>query len=147
MLYLFALASILIDQASKFLITSGFWLNGRIDIFSDFLYLQSTKNSWVAFSFPIEWILLKVLTVVLITWIIIFYYRYEWQKEVTAVKIGYGLVIGGAISNAIERIFVGHVVDFIWVKYFAIFNLADVSITIWAILLLLIYSGLWNKQK
>ena len=47
--------------------------------------------------------------------------------------------MAGAISHAYERIFVGHVIDFIAVQYFAIFNFADIFISIGAALLFIAY--------
>lgn len=51
------------------------------------------------------------------------------------------LILGGAVGNVIDRLRIGHVVDFIhahWKSaYFAAFNLADAAITIGAGMLLL----------
>lgn len=49
-------------------------------------------------------------------------------------------ILAGAIGNGIERVFHGYVVDFISLKYFAVFNIADTWISIGACLILfLIY--------
>ncbi|MDD3301955.1 MAG: signal peptidase II [Candidatus Gracilibacteria bacterium] len=40
------------------------------------------------------------------------------------------LIISGALGNAWERVFLGRVTDFIGVKYFSVFNLADTYITL-----------------
>lgn len=50
---------------------------------------------------------------------------------------GLGLMLGGAVGNLIDRALNGEVVDFIHFPHFAAFNVADSSITIGAILLLL----------
>ncbi|MDO8556563.1 MAG: signal peptidase II [Nanoarchaeota archaeon] len=52
--------------------------------------------------------------------------------------IAYPFIVGGALSNLIDRILYGHVIDFIHMPYwksFPVFNLADVSITIGGVLL------------
>jgi signal peptidase II len=48
-----------------------------------------------------------------------------------------GLICGGALGNAIDRIRVGYVIDFVYVKLinFAIFNVADSCIVVGGILL------------
>lgn len=51
--------------------------------------------------------------------------------------IGYGLIIGGGIGNAIERISVARVTDFLHVPFFANCNIADVGISLGVILLIL----------
>lgn len=51
------------------------------------------------------------------------------------------LIMGGALGNVIDRILLGHVIDFIHVHYqqwyFPAFNVADSSITVGAALLIL----------
>lgn len=52
-----------------------------------------------------------------------------------------GLLLGGITGNLLDRIFqppsplLGHVIDFFALKYFAVFNIADVCITVAAVLI------------
>ena len=64
-------------------------------------------------------------------------------------KIALGLILGGTISNAIDRLVFGGVRDFIYLKFmnFAIFNIADMAITIGAILLGVSIIFLREKEK
>lgn len=59
-------------------------------------------------------------------------------------RAGISLILGGAVGNLIDRLLLGHVVDFIQLHYggwfFPAFNIADASITIGAMLLL---GGSW----
>lgn len=55
-----------------------------------------------------------------------------------------GLQLGGAVGNLIDRITIGHVVDFISVGNFAVFNVADSSITLGVIVLIL---GVWLQER
>lgn len=48
---------------------------------------------------------------------------------------GLGLVLGGAAGNLLDRLRLGHVVDFIDVHFWPVFNIADVTITVGAILI------------
>ena len=56
-------------------------------------------------------------------------------------RVGFALVIGGAIGNLIDRVRLGHVIDYILfhtpVWSFAVFNLADAFITVGAMLVVL----------
>jgi signal peptidase II len=54
-------------------------------------------------------------------------------------QIGYGLILGGALGNGIDRFVSGHVVDFLDFRLiqFPVFNLADVSINIGIVCLLI----------
>lgn len=129
---------IFLDQLSKYTF-EHFFSTEKIHILGDFFFLSFVKNTGVAFSFPIECIILKILTIALI-WVIFYYYMYhEPYKNLPLTKISYMLILSGAISNGLERVFVGSVTDFIWVKYFAIFNFADIFISVGAFLLFVTY--------
>ncbi len=141
MFYLITISWILIDIISKYM--ANIYLQEKINIFWDFIYLQFIKNPWIAFWIKVNPIFLKIITIILI--IAIFYY-YRHEKKTIKDKlldISFWLILAWAIWNAIERIFNPWVVDFIWVKYFAIFNLADSYITIWW----LIYIYIMCKYK
>lgn len=62
--------------------------------------------------------------------------------------IGLSLVLGGAVGNLVDRLWLGHVVDFLDVYYGAAhwpaFNVADSAITVGAALLVL---GMWRKEQ
>ena len=68
-----------------------------------------------------------------------------WLRRIDArarqLASGVALILGGAIGNLIDRLRLGHVVDFVsahWgVHYFPAFNVADSAITVGAALLLL----------
>ncbi|OIP53619.1 signal peptidase II [Candidatus Gracilibacteria bacterium CG2_30_37_12] len=137
---------IFLDQTSKY-IFEHFFATSKIHILADFLVLSFVQNTGVAFSFPIQGIILKVLTVALITGISVYYLRYETHKNLLLTKLGYTLILSGAISNGFDRVFFSSVTDFIGVKYFAIFNFADIFISIGAFLLFVIYFKHERKQN
>jgi signal peptidase II len=110
-----------------------------ISLFGEWIGLYLSYNSGVAFSLPIRWLTLQILTVVLIGGIIYHYAREEYAKKSKLLDAGYALILAWAISHAYERIFVGHVIDFIAVKYFAILNFADIFISIGAFCIISYY--------
>jgi signal peptidase II len=57
-------------------------------------------------------------------------------------KIAFGLIIGGAIGNIIDRIFYGYVIDFISLSFWPAFNIADSCLTVGIIFFVL---SLWNN--
>lgn len=107
------------------------YLHKKIHLVWDWVYLEFVKNTGVAFSFAVEGIFLKIVTLVLIFGIIYYYVKEEYKKKHILVDIAFVLVISWAIGNAYERIFFWEVIDFIWVKYFAVFNFADICISAW----------------
>ena len=66
-------------------------------------------------------------------------------------RLGFALIIGGAIGNLIDRAIHGHVIDYILfhtpVWSFAVFNLADALITVGAILVVADEFLGWSKQR
>lgn len=106
-------------------------------IISDLLQLHLVYNTGVAFSMPITGLPLQILTILLITGILAYYIRYEYEKWSRLIDIGFVLILSGALSHSYERIRYEKVIDFIDLKYFAIFNFADIFITLWALLILL----------
>jgi len=73
-----------------------------------------------------------------------------WCTRDTLVRFGLMLVIGGALSNALDRLIYGAVADFFhfhWQDWsFYIFNLADMAITAGVLLLILDVFGIGRKQ-
>ncbi len=145
--YLISFLSAIFDYISKN-ISNNYLSENKIYLLWDYLKLELSKNKWIAFSLPIEWLLLKIITIIIIILITFYYLNFEKEKNKLFIQIWYWLIIWWAVWNAIERIFVWSVTDFISVKYFAIFNFADIFINIWVITLIfsiLYYGKQWNK--
>jgi signal peptidase II len=126
-----------LDALSKFF--AGNSLNTLIVIIPGFLSLEYAQNIGIAFSFPLTGTLLKIITVILIFWIFWYYWTQEKKRKSKILDISYSFVFAGALWNAWERIFREYVTDMISVEYFAIFNLADSYIFLWAIGLIYYY--------
>lgn len=132
MFYLYIWLLIWIDLLSKLYAQNNLLV--QQNLIGDFLYFKYVENFWIAFSFPIEWILLKILTITLI-WVIFWHYiTQEKQKKSYIIDSSFIFILWWALWNGYERIFHGKVIDFIAVKYFSVFNLADIFITIGVIL-------------
>ncbi len=74
--------------------------------------------------------LLIWLSLIILGLIIVFYDRFP--------KVSLLLIVSGLIGNLIDRIFLGHVIDFIDFKFWPVFNIADSLIVIGAILMIII---------
>lgn len=104
-----------------------------------FLSLQYYQNPGIAFSLPLTGLALKIITCILIFGIFWYYRKHERPKKNILLDGAYVLIFAGALGNAWERIFQGYVTDMIAVEHFAVFNLADSSISIAACVLLWYY--------
>ena len=132
------------DQLSKKMVRNKLNSNERIQVINDNLILTKVENSGAAYSFGSNWspivkgIVLKIIpAIVLIVLLGMTLLRTEYPK---IVMIGFSFVIGGGIGNVFDRIVYGSVTDFLYVDlgFFAteIFNMADVSIVIGALIIL-----------
>ncbi len=135
------LALISLDYISKKYAESIFIMSpyDYFPIFGEYLWFQLSYNSGIAFSLPITGFPLQILTLVIVFILIWYYWTTEYPKKSTILDIGYSLIIAGALSHAYERVWIGHVIDFISIKYFAILNFADIFISIGAFLIFFVY--------
>ncbi len=123
-----------VDQVIK-----SFFLNGY-DWNSSCISLNFTLNKGVAFSmFAFLGEYLKYIQVVLIGGVLgyVFYKRAELGEYALAL----GLLMGGGISNLLDRFLHGGVVDYVYWHCgfdFAIFNFADVMIDLGVLIILII---------
>lgn len=94
-------------------------------------------NTDIAFSLPMTYfILYPIIILILITLIFV------WKKAADQKSIliwPWGLVIFGAISNFLDRILYGGVIDFINVPYFTVFNISDIYISLGVVWILWYY--------
>jgi signal peptidase II len=75
---------------------------------------------------------------------VIVYYYPRVPIEEWPLRIAMGMQLGGALGNLIDRVTRGEVTDFISVGNFAVFNIADASISVGVAVLLI---GMWWKEK
>ncbi len=146
MFYIILFSWIIFDLITKYL--ANIYINEKINLIWNFFYIDLFKNPWIAFSIEISWIILKILTIWLIIWL--FYYFFKERKEEENKKlldISFWLILAGSIWNWIERVFFWKVIDFIWLKYFSVFNFADIFITIWVIVYIILNFKKLKEEK
>jgi len=119
---------IFLDLATKWYAQTHF--QEMYFLWSDFLYLTFVQNPGIAFSLPLTGIALKILTIFFILGILWYYRTQEYEKKSILIDASFLLILSGAVANGYERIWNGEVIDFIGVKYFSVFNVADICICI-----------------
>ena len=142
---------IVLDQASKVWMLHHFFLFQRLHLLP-VLDIILTYNTGAAFSMLADaagwqrWVFVALAFAVSVTLIV-------WLRRLAAatqglVACGLALIVGGALGNMLDRLRLGHVIDFIhahWgLHYFPAFNVADSAITIGAGLLLL---DAWREAR
>ena len=143
------------DQFTKALVVMNMALYDRIELLPVF-GLTRMHNTGAAFSFLAtaggwqRWFFITIAAVVTVLVCV-------WLKRMPRTGQGWlaaslALIVGGAVGNVIDRVFRGHVVDFLSVHwqqwYFPSFNVADAAITVGAVILLAdsFYDGRRKKK-
>ena len=135
---------LLLDQLTKYLVTQHFQLYDMLAVLP-VLDLTLMYNTGAAFSMLAtaggwqHWFFV-VLALIVSAGILIALFRMRGKPQ-PLLACGLALILGGAVGNVIDRLRLGHVIDFIYAHwgqhYFPAFNVADSAITIGAALLLL----------
>jgi signal peptidase II len=137
---------IMLDQVTKLLVRTYLPINGiwaPWDWLLPYARLFHTQNTGVAFGmFQGANLLFAILAVIVSIAIIIYFPRIP--KTDWTLRVALCLQLAGAVGNLLDRIFVGQVTDFISVGNFAVFNIADSSITLGVIVMLV---GVWLQER
>jgi signal peptidase II len=134
-----------LDQITKELIRRTLPLHESITAIPGLVDLTHVRNTGAAFGilnaadFPYKAVIIVLIATAGLVGIAIYSASLS-QQQLTA-RIGLALIIGGAAGNLIDRVFVGHVVDFVDVywrdHHFWAFNVADSAITIGVAIMIL----------
>jgi signal peptidase II len=123
-----ALAAVAADQLTKRIVTSHLALDQGDHILGPF-WIHHVQNSGIAFGlFSSRTAAVIVLTGIAVVWMLVFFARSGARHPVLPVALG--LVIGGSMSNLLDRVRLGYVTDFLDLRYWPAFNLADSFIVI-----------------
>lgn len=139
--YLIAILIILLDQFTKWLIVSKMAFGDSIPIINNVLYITSHRNRGAAWGIlqGQMWLFYAITLVVIIA---IIYYIQKAAKGKWLLGISLGLMLGGAIGNFLDRVIRKEVVDFIHTYIFGynfpVFNVADSSLCIGVVLLMIV---------
>jgi len=132
-LALVTVAAVVADQITKHIVSSQLALDDEVVVIGPFS-IHHVQNSGIAFGlFPNATVVVIVLTTVAVAWMLLFFARAGARHPVLPVALG--LLLGGSISNLADRVRMGHVTDFLDIRYWPAFNLADISIVVGVVLL------------
>lgn len=118
---------LLVDQCIKWFT----YHTGRGSFTLWFISINPLRNPGIAFSLPVPlWLQLTIIPGVVCALLVLAYNAY--MRSQLILTSAYACIIGGALSNYVDRILFGGVIDYLDVPMFTVFNLADVAITIGA---------------
>lgn len=135
-----AIVILIIDQLTKKIITATMNIGDSYEVIPHFLNITSHRNNGAA------WGILSgkmgffyIITLIILAVLIIFYIKET--KYNAFMQVAISLLFAGALGNFIDRLFNGEVVDFIDTNIFGydfpIFNIADSSLTIGVIFIII----------
>jgi len=137
---------IVADQLSKTWIRANLSLGeswAPIEALDPFFRIVHWYNTGVAFGMFQGMNTVFIVLAFIVMGVIIYYFPRISNRD-GMLRLALCLQFGGAAGNAIDRITIGHVTDFVAVGDFPVFNVADSSITIGVIVLLL---GVWIQDR
>jgi signal peptidase II len=149
-LFLFSISTIIVglDQWTKSMVRANMqlgsdWLPLGLVWLEPYARIRYWYNSGAAFGIFQNGNLVFTILAILVVLLIIYYFprveRNDWW-----LRVAMSMQLAGAAGNLIDRLFFAHVTDFLSVGNFAIFNVADASISVGVAVLLL---GVWIKER
>lgn len=136
--YALAVLIIIIDQISKWLVATKMDIGESIPVWIGVFSITSHRNEGAAFGIlQGQMWLFYVITVIVVLGVT--YYLHKYGRHQVFLGIALALILGGAIGNFIDRALNGSVVDFLYFRIinYPIFNIADASLVVGVILILI----------
>ncbi|TLG76611.1 signal peptidase II [Culicoidibacter larvae] len=124
---------VVIDQITKFIVVSTMQIQQQIVVIPNFFSLFFIRNTGAAFSLfeGAQWFF--YLTTVIALCLFVYFIKEIGDLNIWT-GIGLGMAVGGMFGNFIDRLLFGSVVDFFKFVFggynFAIFNVADIGLTV-----------------
>ncbi len=135
---------LLIDQVSKAAISSKLSLGQSVPIIKNILHITFVKNTGAAFGIfknsAYFFIAVSLIAVVMIGAILVKAIRKGKFLDNFLCNFGLILIMSGALGNLIDRVSLRYVIDFIDVRIWPVFNIADSSITIGTALIIISFA-------
>lgn len=154
--FLIAASVVVLDRITKWLVATQITLHDSINVIPGFFKLTHVENHGAAFGLfdesPAQWKIGALILFSLVAMIVVATLLWKNSHSMTATGVGLSLVLGGAVGNLWDRLFAGHVVDFldfyIGSYHWPAFNVADTAIVVGALLLLgeILFAKTPNRQ-
>ncbi len=135
-LIIVAIPSLVLDIITKRMVQDHIPKGSGITIIEGFFNLRHDRNTGAAFGILSDQrTLLVIITIAALIFIVVYSFRFKHSRWM---QVSLGFLLGGAVGNFIDRIYLGEVVDFLQFGieskrlYWPTFNVADISVCIGA---------------
>ena len=125
-LFLVAIFFVLLDQELKVFALAGL-AGGKISLIKGLLAFNLTKNPYIAFSLPLAGFWLNLGIFLILAFILAIILKNCRRPGLNSAFLFF--IFLGGLSNLIDRLRFGYVIDYLDLSYFTVFNLADAMIT------------------
>lgn len=133
-----------LDQLAKHLVVSFLELGQSVPVLGETVSITYVLNPGAAWGILAHRTTFFVV-ITLIVALVILYYNHCLPACYKFTRIGLAFQLGGAVGNLVDRIRVGHVIDFLKISFYPpIFNLADAAIVIGGIIFIF---SLWKESR
>jgi signal peptidase II len=133
------LAVIVADRLTKILFSNILQLGESLPVIKKAFHFTLVHNTGIAFGLfkdnGFVFLIIPIIAVVLLGYNLYYYHKVGELDHFYV--FGFSLILGGAIGNLTDRIMLGHVIDFIDLRIWPVFNVADSAITVGACIILL----------
>jgi len=132
-----SLLVVALDQYTKYLVRSHLPLNhswNPIAWLAPIVTLTHTQNTGAAFGLFPNMSIFFVIVALVVVGAIIVYYR-QLAAGSWMLRLAFGLQLGGAVGNLIDRVRQGYVTDFLDFRVWPVFNIADSAVVVGTALL------------
>jgi signal peptidase II len=147
---LVVIVAVALDQWIKYWVETHMAMHERIDLVP-MLALFRTHNTGIAFSLLADFGSVGLVAMTALVTLFVLYLATKSEPHQRWARLGFALIIGGAIGNLIDRVWLGYVVDYVLFHLpnwsFAVFNLADAFITVGAGLVIVEEIIAWRKSR
>lgn len=164
---LIVLVAVLVaDLVSKAIINACMDVGQSVQLIPDFLYITYVHNNMAAFgsAFGLEKVLspeairIIFLIITLIAMGVFAYIMYRCRRRHILMRVSLAMILAGALGNFVDRLFLAYVRDFVEIVFFgcdlplfgtsfAIFNIADVGLTVGVIVFLIYFIVYFKEPK
>lgn len=136
MIFLIISVILSLDLLTKFLATKHLLLNQPLPVIKGVFYLTLIHNRGAAFGILKNQTALFIFTSLFAVLLIYSSLKKnKTYKKLTLASVSLAFILGGALGNLIDRLWLGYVVDFLDFRIWPVFNVADSAITVGAVLL------------
>ena len=123
-----------VDRLIKHFVMTSLRLGESITVVPGILSLTHVKNPGAAYGVlgdrgSVVLLVASILALAVLAWVL------RWFLTSFTSRVGSGLVFGGAASNLVDRLFAGAVTDYLELRLWWVFNLADAAILVGAVAL------------